>query len=323
MEFDNATGWLVGEPNRGLACMFTMMNEARLFVGVQGVAIGDRAFQAALAYANERVQGKVPEGEGNDPIIGHPDVRRMLIDMKARLVSSRAINMATAFAGDLAACTDDEAASKALHAREALLTPVAKAYCTDVGVDVASIGVQVHGGMGFVEETGAAQHYRDSRIAPIYEGTNGIQAMDLIGRKLKRDGGEAMQNLISELKEIDGLCAKAEGDAFDFSVARNALNTGLETLSTATDIILNSDEMDALSAATPFLKLVGDVVSGAYIIKAAANGVIAGDDGATEMKSLADYHALAILPQAGAQLDFIRSAAKAVFDFPVLQLADL
>ena len=323
MEFNGATGWLVGEPNRGLACMFTMMNEARLFVGVQGVAIGERAFQAALAYANERVQGKVPEGAANDPIIGHPDVRRMLIDMKARLVSSRAINMATAVAGDLAACTDDEAASKALHAREALLTPVAKAYCTDVGVDVSSIGVQVHGGMGFVEETGAAQHYRDSRIAPIYEGTNGIQAMDLIGRKLRRDGGEAMQSLIAELKEIDGLCAKAEVGDLDFSVARRALNTGLETLSTATDIILNSDEMDALSAATPFLKLVGDIVSGAYIIKAAANGALAGDAGASEMKSLADYHALAILPQAGAQLDFIRAAAKAVFDFPVLQLADL
>lgn len=320
MEFNDATGWLVGEPNRGLACMFTMMNEARLFVGVQGVAIGDRAFQAALHYANERVQGKVPGGAANDPIIGHPDVRRMLIDMKARLVSSRAINMATAFAGDLAACTDDAEAAKALHAREALLTPVAKAYCTDVGVDVASIGVQVHGGMGFVEETGAAQHYRDSRIAPIYEGTNGIQAMDLIGRKLRRDGGEAMRSLIEELKSIDGLCEQADGD---FSVAQRALERGLETLSTATDVILNSDDMDALSAATPFLKLVGDVVSGAYIIKAAANGTIAGDEGAAEMKSLADYHALAILPQAGAQLDFIRGAAKAVFDFPVMQLADL
>lgn len=323
MEFNGATGWLVGEVNRGLACMFTMMNEARLFVGVQGVAIGDRAFQAALHYANERVQGKVPSGAANDPIIGHPDVRRMLIDMKARLMSSRAINMATAIAGDLALCTDDKEAAKALHAREALLTPVVKAYCTDIGVDVASIGVQVHGGMGFVEETGAAQHYRDSRIAPIYEGTNGIQAMDLIGRKLKRDGGEAMRSLITDLQAIDGLCVQAEANDADFSAARRALKVGLETLSTATDIILNSDDMDALSAATPFLKLVGDVVSGAYIIKAAANGMIAGDAGAAEMKSLADYHALAILPQAGAQLDFIRGAAKAVFDFPVLQLADL
>ena len=323
MEFDNAVGWLVGEVNRGLACMFTMMNEARLFVGVQGVAIGERAFQAALLYANERVQGKVPGGADKDPIIGHPDVRRMLIDMKARLMSSRAINMATAMAGDLALCTDDKAEAKALHAREALLTPVAKAYCTDIGVDVSSIGVQIHGGMGFVEETGAAQHYRDSRIAPIYEGTNGIQAMDLIGRKLRRDGGEAMRSLIADLKAVEGLCAEAEAKGADFSAAKRALALGLETLTTATDIILNSDDMDALSAATPFLKLVGDVVSGAYIIKAAANGLIAGDDGAAEMKSLADYHALAILPQAGAQLDFIRAASKVVFDFPVLQLADL
>jgi len=323
MEFDNAKGWLVGEVNRGLACMFTMMNEARLFVGVQGVAIGDRAFQAALQYAHDRVQGRVPGGAANDPIIGHPDVRRMLIDMKARLMSARAINMATAMAGDLALCTADKDAAKALHAREALLTPVAKAYCTDMGVDVASIGVQIHGGMGFVEETGAAQHYRDARIAPIYEGTNGIQAMDLIGRKIRRDGGEAMRALIADLKSIDGLCTEAEGKGSDFSAARHALKGGLETLEAATDIVLNSDDMDALSAATPFLKLVGDVVSGAYIIKAAANGAIANDDGAAEMKSLADYHALAILPQAGGQLEFIRGAAKAVFDFPVLQLADL
>jgi alkylation response protein AidB-like acyl-CoA dehydrogenase len=323
MEFDGAVGWLVGEVNRGLACMFTMMNEARLFVGVQGVAIGDRAFQAALGYANDRVQGRVADGAAKDPIIGHPDVRRMLIDMKARLMSARAINMATAMAGDLALCTDDKDAAAALHAREALLTPVAKAYCTDMGVDTASIGVQIHGGMGFVEETGAAQHYRDARIAPIYEGTNGIQAIDLIGRKIRRDGGEAMRGLLSDLQAIDGICAAAEDQGADFAIARRALSIGLETLSAATDIILNSDEMDALSAATPFLKLVGDVVSGAYIIKAAANGMIAGDNGAAEMKSLADYHALAILPQASGQLDFIRAAAKAVFDFPVLQLADL
>ena len=323
MEFNGATGWLVGEVNRGLACMFTMMNEARLFVGVQGVAIGERAFQAALVYANERVQGKVPGGDEKEPIVGHPDVRRMLIDMKARLMSARAINMATAMAGDLALCADDADKAKALHAREALLTPVAKSYCTDLGVEVSSIGVQIHGGMGFVEETGAAQHYRDSRIAPIYEGTNGIQAMDLIGRKLRRDGGEAMRSLISDLQAVEPICVEAESKGADFSVAKRALAEGLTTISTATDIILNSDDMDALSAATPYLKLVGDVVSGAYIIKAAANGIIAGDEGAKEMKSLADYHALAILPQAGAQLDFIRGAAKAVFDFPVLQLADL
>lgn len=323
MEFDSAKGWLIGEVNRGLACMFTMMNEARLFVGVQGIAIGDRAFQAALAYANDRVQGKVPGGQENDPIIGHPDVRRMLVDMKTRLMSARAINMATAMAGDLALCSDDKDMAKALHAREALLTPVAKAYCTDMGVDIASIGVQIHGGMGFVEETGAAQHYRDARIAPIYEGTNGIQAMDLIGRKIRRDGGDAMRDLIADLQTIEGLCVQAEAKGVDFSAARQSLKTGLETLSVATDIILNSDDMDALSAATPFLKLVGDVISGAYIIKAAANGTLAGDDGAADMKALADYHALAILPQAGSQLNFMRAAAKTVFDFPALQLADL
>ncbi len=322
MEFDRAAGWLVGDVNRGLACMFTMMNEARLFVGVQGVAIGDRAFQAALAYANDRVQGKVPGGQENDPIIGHPDVRRMLIDMKTRLMSARAINMATAMAGDLAVCADDVMA-KLHHAREALLTPIAKAYSTDIGVEIASVGVQIHGGMGFVEETGAAQHYRDARIAPIYEGTNGIQAMDLIGRKIRRDGGEAIKALITELGAIDEICQKAVDKGAEFEAARGALATGLSVLTEAVEIILKADEMDALSSAAPFLKLAGDVISGAYLIKAAANGTLSGDDGAAEMKALADYHALAILPQAGAQINFMRSAAKIVFGFPALQLTDL
>jgi len=194
MEFNGATGWLVGEENRGLSCMFTMMNEARLFVGVQGVAIGERAYQAALDYANERVQGRTITGQ--EAIIGHPDVRRNLIDMKTKLLGARAICMATAAAGDLAVHASDDDTRKAAHIREALLTPLAKSYGSDVGVDVSSIGVQIHGGMGFVEETGAAQHYRDSRIAPIYEGTNGIQAMDLVGRKLRRDGGEGMRAVI-------------------------------------------------------------------------------------------------------------------------------
>jgi len=154
MEFNGATGWLVGEENRGLSCMFTMMNEARLFVGVQGVAIGERAYQAALDYANERVQGRTITGQAE--IIGHPDVRRNLIDMKTKLIGARAICLATAAAGDLAVYAQDEAARKAAHTREALLTPIAKSYGSDMGVEVSSVGVQIHGGMGFVEETGAA-----------------------------------------------------------------------------------------------------------------------------------------------------------------------
>ena len=322
MEFNGATGWLVGQPNRGLACMFTMMNEARLFVGTQGVAIGERAYQAALIFANDRVQGRAINAEAGAPIIAHPDVRRMLIDMKARLMGARAICMATAAASDLAACANDEDTSKAAHVRDALLTPIAKSYGSDTGVDVTSIGVQIHGGMGFVEETGAGQHYRDSRIAPIYEGTNGIQAIDLVGRKLRRDGGEGMRALIVDLEAIETLSEKAS-DKLDLSVCTHALKNGIETLKTATDIVLNADEADALSGATPYLNLAGHVISGAFLIKAVANGALAGDDHAENMASLARYHALAIMPQAASQLDFIRGGAKAVFDFPMEQLADL
>ena len=318
MEFDGATGWLVGEENRGLACMFTMMNEARLFVGVQGVAIGERAYQAALGYAHERVQGRTITGQ--EAIIGHPDVRRSLIDMKTKLLGARAICMATAAAGDLAVHAEDEDVRKAAHIREALLTPLAKSYGSDMGVEVSSIGVQIHGGMGYVEETGAAQHYRDSRIAPIYEGTNGIQAMDLVGRKLRRDGGEGMRALIADLESIIAL---AEGSKFDLSVCTHAIKKGIATVKTATDIMLNADEGDALSGATPYLNLVAHVISGAYIIRAVANGALAGDELTENMASLARYHALSIMPQAGAQLDFLRGGQKAVFDFPMEQLADL
>jgi hypothetical protein len=313
MEFNGAKGWLVGEVNRGLACMFTMMNEARLFVGVQGVAIGERAYQAALDYAHERVQGTPPGEEPGASIVHHPDVRRMLIDMKARLMGARAIAMATAAADDLGD-----------HGRAGLLTPITKSYGSDLGVDVASIGVQVHGGMGYVEETGAAQHLRDSRIAPIYEGTNGIQAMDLVGRKLRRDGGEEMRRLIAELKEIMTLAEGASGKGnADMTVCVRALGTGIETLTTATDILLNAKDNDALSVATPYLSLCANVLSGALLIKAVANGLSAGDVHAEPMASLARYHALSVMPRASGQLDLIRAGADPVFDFPVGQLADL
>ena len=318
MEFNGATGWLVGQENRGLACMFTMMNEARLFVGVQGVAIGERAYQAALNYAHERVQGRTITGQ--EAIIGHPDVRRNLIDMKTKLLGARAICMATAAAGDLAVHAQDEEDRKVAHIREALLTPLAKSYGSDIGVEVSSIGVQIHGGMGFVEETGAAQHYRDSRIAPIYEGTNGIQAMDLVGRKLRRDGGEGMRALIADLESIEAL---AQSSKLDLAVCVHALKSGIETVKTATDIMLNADEGDALAGATPYLNLVANVISGAYIIRAVANGALAGDELTENMASLARYHALSVMPQAQGQLDFLRTGQKAVFDFPVEQLADL
>ena len=308
MDFDKATGWMVGEENRGLACMFTMMNEARLFVGVQGVAIGERAYQAALGYAKERVQGRTFTGQ--EAIIGHPDIRRSLIDMKARLAGARAICMATAAAGDLGD-----------HKREALLTPVAKSYGSDTGVEVSSIGVQIHGGMGYIEETGAAQHYRDSRIAPIYEGTNGIQALDLVGRKLRRDGGEAMAALIADIDSIQAL-AKSASAKVDIDVCLPALKLGVETLKAATQKVLSADEGDAIAGATPYLNLVADIISGAFLIRAVANGALAGDPLSENMAALARYHALAVMPKAQAQLDLLQGGTKAVFDFSMEQLAD-
>lgn len=319
MEFENATGWLVGQENRGLACMFTMMNEARLFVGVQGVGIGERAFQGALTFANERVQGRVLDNDAGAPIVGHPDVRRMLIDMKARLMGARAICLATASASDMAVTATDPDERAAYHAREALLTPLAKSYGSDTGVAVTSTAIQVFGGMGFVEETGAAQHYRDSRIAPIYEGTNGIQAIDLVGRKLRRDGGEAMSSLMADLNAIATMCAAADG----MDACHTALSRGLEALKSATDHMLKTSEKDALSAATPYQTLCASVVSGALLIKAVCKGLVANDADAPHMRELARYHAQTVMSEGVAQMDMIVSGAEIIFDLPEDRLADL
>ncbi|MFB2604473.1 acyl-CoA dehydrogenase family protein, partial [Rhizobium phaseoli] len=196
-----AIGWLVGEENKGLACMFTMMNNARLAVGMQGVAIAEAATQKALAYARERTQGRAPgsTGPGMSPIVDHPDVARMLLTMKALTQGSRAISYACAHAIDMSRRAGD---SRHWQERAALLTPIAKAFSTDAGVEVASLGIQVHGGMGFIEETGAARYLRDARIAPIYEGTTGIQAIDLVTRKLPLSGGDQVMGFIAELKAI-------------------------------------------------------------------------------------------------------------------------
>ncbi|MBV6649785.1 MAG: acyl-CoA dehydrogenase family protein, partial [Hoeflea sp.] len=204
-----AIGWLIGEENKGLACMFTMMNNARLAVGMQGVAIAETAYQKALAYARERTQGRAPghKGEGMSPIIEHPDVARMLMTMKALTQGARAICYSCAEALDMARVSEGEEA-KAWSERASLITPIAKAFSTDIGLEVASLGVQVHGGMGFIEETGAARLLRDARIAPIYEGTNGIQAIDLVMRKLPLSGGATVAAFIADFK-ADAEAARA------------------------------------------------------------------------------------------------------------------
>jgi acyl-CoA dehydrogenase len=231
-----AVAFLIGEENRGMNCMFTMMNSARLAVGLQGVAIAERATQAALAYAQERKQGREPGASGMSPIIAHPDVRRMLLTMRALTHAARAICFATATAIDRSHRATDEAARKNAYERASLLTPVAKAFSTDIGIEVASLGVQVHGGMGFIEETGAAQHYRDARIAAIYEGTNGIQAIDLATRKLPLSGGAAVGAYLDELRTAVAAVNAANDPAFGATGAR--LADAVESLARATQWML-------------------------------------------------------------------------------------
>ncbi len=268
-----AIGWLIGEENKGLACMFTMMNNARLAVGMQGVAIAEAAFQKALAYANERRQGKAASytGEGMAPIVHHPDVQRNLLTMKALTQIARSISYNCAHAIDMARVSEGD---KAQHWRDRanLLTPLAKAFSTDVGVDVASLGVQVHGGMGFIEETGAAALYRDARIAPIYEGTNGIQAIDLVTRKLPLGEGQHVHGYIGELGAIvDGLKGVE-----DFGRSEKLLREALDDLTEATRYLqeqLSGNSMqEALSAATPYQRLISLVAGGAYLAQAALAG---------------------------------------------------
>jgi hypothetical protein len=250
--------------------MFTMMNNARLSVGLQGVGLAEKATQAALAYARERLQGRAPNG-GPDPapIIAHPDVARMLMTMKAHTAAARAICFATAAALDRARRLEGAAAREA-EERAGLLTPLAKAYSTDIGVEVASLGIQVHGGMGFIEETGAAQILRDARITPIYEGTNGIQAIDLVTRKLRLSGGAAIWREIDDMRaDIDVLAANASAVFANLATRAAA---AVDALERATDFLFSLADprgVEALAAATPYLRLFG-LARGVTLLGAAA-----------------------------------------------------
>ena len=260
-----ATGWLVGEENRGLACMFTMMNLARLSVGLQGVGIADRATQQAMAYARDRKQGRaVGATSGSSAIIEHPDVKRMLLTMKALTKAARAICYATAGAIDGSHGKGDGA--KAADARAALLTPVAKAFSTDIGIEVASLGVQVHGGMGFIEETGAAQHLRDARIAAIYEGTNGIQALDLAMRKVPLEDGAVVRKYIGELRNTVKAVQATNDPAFGATGAK--LGEAVDSLDRATTWLLGkvtAEPKTAQAGATPYLRLFGNAAGGCML----------------------------------------------------------
>jgi alkylation response protein AidB-like acyl-CoA dehydrogenase len=267
-----AIGWIVGEPNKGLFAMFTMMNEARIGVGTQGVGIAERAFQQALAYAQDRKQGTTDEAGpgGSVPIIAHPDIKRMLLNMKVKTSAARAICYRTAVAMDLAHHAPDTGERSRALAEAALLTPVAKAFSTDMGVEVASKGIQVHGGMGFIEETGAAQYYRDARIAPIYEGTNGIQAIDLVTRKLTSNGGETVRAFISDLKETVRAIKSSNEPAFGHMSERmEASVAALEETGHWLRQKLSEDKDAALAGATPFGRLFGIATGGIFLAKGA------------------------------------------------------
>ena len=260
-----ATGYLVGTENEGLKYMFTMMNNARLSVGLQGVAIAERAYQHALAYAKDRVQGtSLRDKTQRVAIAAHEDVKRMLLTMKALTQAGRALAYDAALSLDLARGGD-----AAAQARVDLLTPVVKAWCTDLAQEVTSLGVQVHGGMGFIEETGAAQFYRDARILPIYEGTNGIQAADLIFRKMARDNGAAAQAFFDEADALFGKLRGAPGD--DIQCISEELTAALETLKTATAALLaaGKDASRAAAASTPYLKAFGYVAGGMMMARSA------------------------------------------------------
>jgi len=298
--------------------MFTMMNQARLGVGLQGVAIAERATQQALAYARERRQGRAAGSreKGASPIIEHPDVRRMLLTMRGLTAAARSICYATAVAIDSSKLAKDEDARRAAHERASFLTPIAKAFSTDIGIEVASIGIQVHGGMGFIEETGAAQHLRDARIAAIYEGTNGIQAIDLATRKLPLSGGAAVRAYLGELRETVSGVITANDPAFGATGAR--LAEAVESLERATHWMLGELEsrpQAALASAAPYLRLFAHAAGGCMLADAALTATRNGD-GASDAEAhiaLARFFANHVAVQAsGLERTVVEGAASVI-----------
>jgi acyl-CoA dehydrogenase len=282
-EKDGAIGYLVGEENRGLNVMFIMMNAARLAVGMQGVAVAERATQQAMAYAKERRQGRglSAKSTGMSPIIEHADIRRNLMTMKALTQAARAICLVTAKETDVSRRAKDMAERAAAAHRVALLTPIAKAFSTDIGCEVASIGVQIHGGMGFIEETGAAQHYRDARILPIYEGTNGIQAIDLVTRKLPLEGGKVVAGYIGELQQTVNEVRASNRPEFGRMGER--LGEAVAALAEASRWMggaLQKSPEAALAGAAPYLRLFGLAAGGVYLAKGALAAARSGSSAA-------------------------------------------
>lgn len=318
---DGAVGYLVGEENRGLACMFTMMNHARLGVGMQGVALADRAYQQAVAYARERTQGSAPDVEGRAAIIHHADVRRMLMIMRANTEAMRAVAYVTSAALDHSHKEDSEQSRQHNKAQLDLLTPVVKAWCTEVAQEVTTLGVQVHGGMGFIEETGCAQYMRDARIITIYEGTTGIQAGDLVGRKIVHDGGAAITGLLEEMEqfesELEKHGASLESVLLSFRAGRSALVSATEWL-----LSHGQDNPHTLgSVAVNYLMLMGTALGGwqmarSALISSQALEQDAGDTFYQGKLAVAQFYMKHLMPRAKAYLDAVLDGEKSVMALP-------
>ncbi|MGN6324644.1 acyl-CoA dehydrogenase [Pseudolysinimonas sp.] len=319
MEYAGATGYLIGELHKGMRIMFVMMNNARLSVGMEGLAIGERAYQKALAYATERVQGKAVGGAADTTIIDHPDVRRMLMTQRAHLAALRCLMYLNAGQIDRSTHHPDAAARARSSEIVGLLTPVCKAYGTDLGVELSSIALQVFGGLGFVEETGVAQHYRDIRIAPIYEGTNGIQAADLVGRKLPVRGGASVREFLDQIGALDDELGAA-GD--DFSTIRQGLATQLSALREATEWMLTTGATDpdaVLAGSSPYLRMWGLVLE-AWLLAQSALAARGGELAETKLV-LARFHAEQLLPAVAGLLPAATGGAGDLFALDAAQLA--
>ncbi|WP_116599287.1 acyl-CoA dehydrogenase [Primorskyibacter marinus] len=305
MQYDGATGWLIGEENDGMRAMFTMMNNARLGVGIQGLSVAEGAYQHALAYAQERKQGRVPVSGGTGTIIDHADVRRMLMTMKADIFAVRAIALACAVSIDMKTATGDAE----WGARAALLTPIVKAFGTDTGIAVAEMGVQVHGGMGYIEETGAAQYSRDVRVTAIYEGTNGIQAMDLVGRKMM-DGGEAAFRLMDEIETVAERTRKTLPDLAE--PVWEAAETLRETIEW---MVAQTDMNNRFAGAVPFLKGFARVLGAHFHLMAAE---AEGGDG--PRSKLARFYIKRMLPEYAGALAHAREGTEGLYALDIDEL---
>jgi 3-(methylsulfanyl)propanoyl-CoA dehydrogenase len=302
-----AVGWLVGQEQGGMQAMFTMMNNARLSVGLEGLALAERAYQGALAYARERVQGRRRNGGAEAParIIEHPDVRRMLVTMKVQIEAMRALAYSAAAALDRSLREPDPARRAEAEGRLALLIPLVKAWCTDLGFEIASSALQVHGGMGYIEETGIAQHLRDARIAMIYEGTNGIQALDLVGRKLQQAEGQLPWSLFAELRRDLGALADTGDDGLTASLA--AAQDELEEATRWLQATHGNDPDAAAAGATPYLRMLATTLGGFLLTRSALAAGRIGHPLASAKLAGARFYASQLLPPAAA----LRSAVMA------------